>query len=77
MVTMAEKKLPEEVLEYFRQQGAKGGRIGSKARMEKLTPAERSAYAKNAVNAREAQREQKRKDVEQKGKKTAGKVKAG
>jgi hypothetical protein len=53
---MAKKKLPPEVLEYFRKQGAKGGKLGAPARMTKLTPEQRSAIAKKAVGAREAKR---------------------
>ena len=53
---MANKKLPPKVLEYFRQEGAKGGKLSGVARMEKLTPEHRSAIAKNAVAAREAKR---------------------
>jgi hypothetical protein len=57
---MAEKKLPPEVLEYFRQQGAKGGRMGGSKAWEGLTTEERSARAKNAVAAREAKRAAKK-----------------
>jgi hypothetical protein len=46
------RKLPKEALEYFREQGAKGGKSGAKARMEKLTSAQRSAIAKKAATAR-------------------------
>jgi hypothetical protein len=46
------RKLPEEAMEYFREQGAKGGKAGAKARMDKLTPAQRSAIAKKAAAAR-------------------------
>lgn len=48
--------LNAEAREYFRRQGARGGKMGAKARMTKLTPAQRSAIAKNAVNARERKR---------------------
>jgi hypothetical protein len=41
-------KLPPDVLEYFRQQGAKGGKIGGKRSLETMTPAERIARAKKA-----------------------------
>ena len=59
---MAKKKLPPEILEYFRKQGAKGGkiggRIGGKRSLETMTPAERIARAKKAsaaaVSARKA-----------------------
>jgi hypothetical protein len=53
---MAKKKLPAEVLEYFREEGAKGGKLGGPARAAKLTPERRSAIAKSAVAAREAKR---------------------
>lgn len=52
-------KLSPEALEFFKKHGSKGGKLGSKARMVKLTPEERSAIAKNAVNAREAKRKKK------------------
>ena len=49
-------KLPPEVLEYFRRQGAKGGRIGGKRSLETMTPEQRSERARKAVAAREAKR---------------------
>jgi len=48
--------LSAEAREFFRKQGARGGKIGLKGRMEKLTPEERSAIAKNAVRIRELKR---------------------
>ena len=45
------RKLPSEILEYFRAQGAKGGRIGGKRSLETMTPEERSARAKKASKA--------------------------
>ena len=45
------KRLPPEVLDYFRKQGAKGGRIGGKRSLETMTPEERSARAKKASDA--------------------------
>ena len=50
------KKLPPEVMEFFRRQGAKGGRIGGKRSLETMTPEERSERARKAVAAREAKR---------------------
>jgi hypothetical protein len=51
---------PDEMAEFFREQGRKGGRIGGRlsaaARMLKMTPEQRSAVAKKAVTAREAKR---------------------
>jgi len=43
------RKLPAAVLEFFRQQGAKGGRIGGKRSLETMTPQERTARAKKAA----------------------------
>jgi hypothetical protein len=45
------KKLPEDVLQYFRKQGRKGGKLSAPARMEKLTPEQRSEIARNAGKA--------------------------
>jgi hypothetical protein len=46
-------KLPAEVLEFFRKQGAKGGKSGGaqggKKSLETMTPQERSARAKKAA----------------------------
>ena len=50
------KGLPKEALEFFRDQGRKGGKLSAAARMEKLTAEQRSAIAKKAVAAREAKR---------------------
>ncbi len=49
---MAKKlKLTPDALEYFREQGAKGGRIGGRRSLETMTPAERVARAKKASAA--------------------------
>jgi hypothetical protein len=46
---MAKKlDLPAEVLEYFRSQGARGGKIGGKRSLETMTPEQRSARARKA-----------------------------
>jgi hypothetical protein len=45
------KKLPPDVLAYFRQQGAKGGRIGGRRALETMTPEARIARAKKASAA--------------------------
>ena len=54
------KKLPAEVLEWFRKQGAKGGAVGGskggKAAASNMTKKQRVARAKHAVAAREAKR---------------------
>ncbi len=65
---MAKRKLSTEALEFFREQGRKGGKLGGKARMEKLTPERRVEIAKKASAAAVAAREAKRK----KAKKGAG-----
>jgi hypothetical protein len=55
------KRLPPEILEYFRRQGAEGGKVGGKRSLETMTPEERRARALKAVAAREAQRAAKAK----------------
>ncbi len=45
------QKLPAEVLEFFREQGAKGGRIGGKRSLETMTAEQRAARAKKVSNA--------------------------
>jgi hypothetical protein len=49
-------KLPPDVLAYFRQQGAKGGRIGGPRALETMTPEARVARAKKASAAAVAAR---------------------
>ena len=58
---MAKKKLPAEILEYFRKQGARGGKIGGKRSLETMTPEERAARAKKASAAAVAVRKAKAK----------------
>lgn len=52
---MATKKLPPEVLDFFRKQGAKGGRLGGSEGGKKaaagMTPEERIERAKKASQA--------------------------
>jgi hypothetical protein len=50
------KRLPPEILEFFRKQGARGGKIGGKRSLETMTPAQRSERARRAVAAREMKR---------------------
>jgi hypothetical protein len=61
------RKLPPEVLEFFRKQGAKGGKIGGsiggKRSLETMTPEARIARAKKASVAAVAARKAKRKGV--------------
>jgi hypothetical protein len=49
---MPRKKLPPEILDFFRKQGAKGGKKGGTARAERMTPEQRSEAARKAVQAR-------------------------
>jgi hypothetical protein len=42
------KKLPSDVLKFFKEQGAKGGRIGGKRSLETMTAEQRIARAKKA-----------------------------
>ena len=58
---MATKKLPPDVLEFFRKQGAKGGKIGGKRSLETMTPKERADRAKKASAAAVAARKAKKK----------------
>jgi hypothetical protein len=44
-------KLPPEAIEFFRRQGAKGGKIGGKRSLETMTGEERIARAKKASAA--------------------------
>jgi hypothetical protein len=57
------KKLPPEVLAYFRKQGAKGGKIGGKRSLETMTQAERKARATKASKAAAAARTAKAKQA--------------
>jgi hypothetical protein len=50
------KRLPPDVLQFFKKQGAKGGKIGGKRSLETMTPEQRSERARKAVAAREAKR---------------------
>jgi hypothetical protein len=49
---MPRKKLPLEVLEFFRRHGAKGGKKGGTSRAANMTPEQRSDAARKAVQAR-------------------------
>ena len=57
-------KLPEEVQEFFRKQGAAGG----KARAESLSAKERREGARKAVQARWAKAKKKSAKLKSKGK---------
>lgn len=56
---MAKKKLPPDVLEFFRETGRKGGKVGGKRSLETMTPAQRKARAKKAAAASVLARKQK------------------
>jgi hypothetical protein len=44
--------MPPEMLEYFAQMGAKGGKIGGKARAANMTDEQRSEGARKASQVR-------------------------
>jgi hypothetical protein len=46
------KKLPPAVQEFFVKMGRKGGKIGGKARVAKMTPEQLSESGRKAVQAR-------------------------
>ena len=50
------KRFPADVMEFFRKQGAKGGKIGGKRSLETMTSAQRSARAMKASKAAAAAR---------------------
>lgn len=45
------KKLSDDVLDYFRRHGARGGKIGGKRAAANMTPAQRKARATKASKA--------------------------
>jgi len=55
------KKLPADVLAYFRKQGAKGGKIGGKRSLETMTAAQRTVRATKASKAAALARQAKAK----------------
>jgi hypothetical protein len=66
---MATKKLPPEVLQFFRDQGRKGGKLGGKRSLETMTPEERTERARKAGAVSAAKKRAKK----AKAKKTAKK----
>jgi len=68
---MKKKAIPEDVLDYFRKQGAKGGKIGGKRSLETMTPEERAARASLAGLASAAARAAKKKATKKATKKGA------
>ena len=57
---MARRRLSEDALQYFREQGARGGRIGGKKLAAMMTPAERKARAVKASQAAAVARSKKK-----------------
>ena len=56
-MALAVKKLPPDVLKFFKEQGARGGRIGGKRALETMTAEQRAARARKAsMAAAEARR---------------------
>ena len=55
------RRLPDDVLDYFRAQGAKGGKIGGKRLAEMMTAAQRKARATKASKAAALARTAKKK----------------
>lgn len=53
-------RLSKDALDYFRAQGARGGKIGGKRAAANMTPAERKARATKASKAAAAARTKKR-----------------
>ena len=45
------KKLPADVLRFFKEQGARGGRIGGRRSLQTMTPEQRVARARKASQA--------------------------
>jgi hypothetical protein len=50
------KRLPPDVLEFFRKQGAKGGKIGGKRSLDTMTPEERTAAAARKAKKKHPER---------------------
>jgi hypothetical protein len=68
------RKLPSDVLEFFREQGARGGRIGGKRSLETMTPRQRAARARKASRAAAKARREKAKTMAGKARKTVRKT---
>jgi hypothetical protein len=50
--SMAKTSMPKEMREYLAKIGSKGGKAGGAARAANMTPEERSAASRKAVQAR-------------------------
>ena len=51
LVPMEKPRLPVEALEFFREAGRRGGKLGGKRRVKTTTPEQRRAWAKKAAAA--------------------------
>jgi hypothetical protein len=58
------KRLPPDVLSFFKEQGAKGGRIGGKRSLETMTAEQRAKRARKASLAAAEARRAKAKKVQ-------------
>jgi hypothetical protein len=65
------KKLPPDVLEFFREQGAKGGRIGGRRSLQTMTAEQRAARARKASKAAAEARKAKAKKAKRTARKRA------
>jgi len=55
------KRLPDDVLAYFRSEGVRGGKLGGQRAAANMTPAQRKARARKAGRASAIARTAKRK----------------
>jgi hypothetical protein len=62
---MPKEELPEEVLNFFRKEGRKGGLKGGPARARTLTPKRRKEIARKAAAARWGKEKAKEKKKQQ------------
>ena len=56
---MSKRRLPPEMREYLAKIGRKGGLKGGRARVDNMTPEQRSESARKAVQARWAKAQEK------------------
>ena len=54
------QQLPEDLMAYYRAQGARGGKIGGKRAAANMTPAQRTARARKASQAAAVARTKKK-----------------
>lgn len=60
--------MPRDILEFFRETGRQGGKIGGKRSLETMTPEERKARAMKAAAASAKVRAKKAQAKREKGK---------